>query len=462
MIKLYRNIYLKLISKIYVKGRVMEEKLLTEINVLKEKLEVKKLECQEINEEFIQAKAKSERNEKMLHSLVEAAAGKIGQDFFDNIVTRLAEWLNADCVLIGQKTEDERIDAIPMYLDGKILHGFSYALKDTPCDITTRKGFCAYPENVINLFPKDEILVEMNAEGYIGSALYNENGETNGVICAVSRKKIDIPPYARDIMKIIGSRVTAEIERKKIEDALAKSEAELRESNNAKDKYFSILAHDLMSPLSTTFGYSSFLLSNYDTLSSEEIKEYIKIIDQSTKNIIALSENLLTWARSEQGLIKAARSQINLQVLAKETIALLQDMANKKQISLQLDIQKNYLVMANRNMLLTIFRNLLSNAIKFTPEGGKVRIGCIPDIVTDPEKIEIFVEDNGVGIEAEELDGIFRLDKDYASRGTNDEPGTGLGLVICKEFIEKNNGKMTVTSKTGKGSRFSFTLDKAG
>ena len=219
--------------------------LLKEIDRLKVKLEEKELELQKQSEAFTEIRKQKDENEKMLHSLVEAAAGKIGQDFFDNIVTSLAKWLKADCVLIGQMRNHERIHALPLYLDGKISHEFSYALEDTPCSQTCRKGFCAYPEDVINLFPKDEILVDLNAQGYIGSALYNDKGDVNGVICAVSREKLDIPPYAQDIMKIIGARVTAEIERQKMEQALLQSQEELKESNATKDKFFSILGHDL-------------------------------------------------------------------------------------------------------------------------------------------------------------------------------------------------------------------------
>ncbi|MBA7513095.1 hypothetical protein ES705_05105 [subsurface metagenome] len=340
-----------------MQGRDRGQELLAEIAKLQKTLKEKEEQYQAQNIANYEAKENAEQNEKMLHSLVEAAAGKIGQDFFDNIVARLAEWLSADCVLIGQMIENERINAVPLYLDGEISHDFSYALEETPCAVTRRKGYCAYSENVINLFPKDKILVDLNAEGYIGTALYNEKGVANGVICAVSRKKLNIPPYAKDLMKIVGARVTAEIERKKIEEALSKSEAELRESNAMKDKFFSILADDQKNLLATMTGFSNLLLTNYDVYNAEENKKFIGIINQSSKNISALLENLLTWSRSQRGLLEFSLDNINLHSIAEDTIALVKEMANKKHISLQLYIENNSYVYAYKNMLAFIKQN---------------------------------------------------------------------------------------------------------
>ena len=160
-----------------------------EIEQLKKLLELKEIELAQFKKNLEESETAAKRNGELLHSVVEAAASKIGQDFFDNIVIKLSEWLGAECVLIGRMTKNERVEAVPLLLDGKISHGFSYELAGSPCEITSRKGYCCYTENVINLFPKDQILVDLNAESYIGSALFNKDGIVNGVICAVSRIK---------------------------------------------------------------------------------------------------------------------------------------------------------------------------------------------------------------------------------------------------------------------------------
>ena len=178
---------------------------------MKLKKRIKKL--QEQNDILKKEKEAFENNEKMLHALVETAVGDIGQGFFNNIVIKLSEWLNTECVILGQIVGDNKIEAIPMYLDGEIIQGYSYNLKGSPCDLATRRGYCSYDENIIQLFPEDKDLVDIRANGYVGTALYNEKGEASGVLCAISREKLQLPPQAQDIMRIVGARVTAEIER---------------------------------------------------------------------------------------------------------------------------------------------------------------------------------------------------------------------------------------------------------
>ncbi|MBN2347263.1 MAG: HAMP domain-containing histidine kinase [Bacteroidales bacterium] len=439
-------------------GSKMKE-LIDEIELLRAELE-KKDKILETQNNFIRIEKETmERQERLLHSLVEAAAGKIGQDFFDNIVTKLAEWLNADCVIIGQKTEDERINAVPMYFDGQISHGFSYELEGSPCDVTTRTGYCAYSENVINLFPKDKILIDFNAESYIGTALYNKSGDCNGVICSVSRKKLTIPPNAKEILKIIGARVSAEIERKKIEEALLKSESDLRVSNATKDKFFSIIAHDLKNPMNTIIGFSELLAEGLGKMNDEQIEFYVDIIGQSSKNAFDLLENLLVWSLSQQGLIRFNPRKFNVNSEIHKSIALVNNMAIKKSISIQVNINKILQVVADRNLFGTIIRNLLSNAIKFTNPGGAVKVYTNQFLNPAQNKVEIIVEDNGVGMNADKLKTIFSVGKSTPEQGTDYEKGTGLGLILCKEFAEKNEGSIHVESKLGKGSKFIVTLN---
>ena len=400
------------------------------------------------------------RNEKLLQSLVEAAAGKIGQDFFDNIVIRLSEWLGAECVLIGKMTKDERIEAMPLYLDGEISHGFSYNLAGSPCDITTRKGYCSFSENVIDLFPTDKILVDLQAEGYIGSALYNKIGETTGVICAVSRHKLEVPPYARDIMKIIGARVTAEIERQKVEDALKQSEKDLRESNVAKDKFFSIIAHDLKNPLGILIGFSGLLMKNFDEYGKDKNIQYLDYINQTAQKVSELIQNLLAWALAQQGVMECVKDQTKLQPLVKESIAFLSILANEKNIDLKYDIPESITVSADVNMLSTVLRNLVSNAIKFTNEGGHILVSCRNDANRNEGKLIVCVEDSGIGIDKDKMKHLFKITRNTSSSGTHNESGTGLGLVLCKDFIEKQGGRIWAESSQGSGSRFMFTLDQ--
>jgi signal transduction histidine kinase len=432
----------------------LEKRIIALNDVLKAKKESYQLQ----KKELLLAKEKAEESEQMLHTLVETAVGTIGQDFFDNIVIKLSKWLNVDCVIIGQMLEPNRIHCLPLYLDGKISHDFSYELAGSPCDVTTRKGYCCYTENVIEKFPKDKILVDLSAEGYIGTALYNKAGKANGVICAVSRKKNDFPPFTEKMLKIIGARVSAEIERKKIAEALEKSEAELRESNATKDKFISVIAHDLKNPFNSILGFSELLLENYNEYSKEKQHKFLLNIYQTAQNTYALLENLLTWSLSKQGLMLISLNSINLKEIVAETIKKLNNLAETKLIYIKTDIDENIEVHADKNLLSAIIRNLLSNAIKYSESDNEIVISAH---IKSQTSVEICVCDNGVGIESEKISKLFKIDQNFSTLGTNKEKGTGMGLILCKEFVEKLGGTIHVESEPNKGSKFVFNLKTA-
>lgn len=434
------------------------EELLETITILKEQLKQKEQEYISQHNEIILAKNKAEESEKMLHTLVETAVGTIGQDFFDNIVIKLAEWLNVECVVIGQMFDDNRIYCLPMYLDGKISHDFSYNLANSPCDITTRKGFCLYPEDVINTFPKDKILVDLGAKGYVGTALYNKYGIANGVICAVSRKELNLPPQTRDILKIIGARVSAEIERKKALQALEKSEAELRESNATKDKFFSIIAHDLKNPFNSILGISNLLMLNYAKYDTKRMAKLTEGINIAAKNAYSLLENLLQWSLTQQGMVNYSPAKINLLAFVKENVKTMQNQAQNKRINISISIDQNIFIIADRDMFSTVLRNLLSNAIKFTPEGGHIDVSG-SQTGNQNNEIQVCITDNGIGIMPDDLEKIFRID--YSTHGTKAEKGTGLGLMLCREFMEKQKGNIHAESKKNEGSKFILTFPSA-
>lgn len=434
-----------------------------ETKALNEKINDLETQVKLITDEYEQYKRDSdiqktamEKNEKLLHSVVEAAAGKIGQDFFDNIVINLSEWLGAECVLIGRMTEDERIEAVPLLLDGKISHGFSYELAGSPCDITTRKGFCAFSEDVINLFPKDQILVDLNAEGYIGTALYNKAGEANGVICAVSRKKITIPPYANEILKIIGARVSAEIERAKIEAALKESDVELRNANVTMKKFFSVLAHDLKNPFTAILGFSDYLKNYFSDISEEEKRVGINEINTSLHSLYLLVENLLNWSGTQTKGLNIFKENFSINDVVEENIDLFNQLAKKKKISISVKLNSSLNCFADKNMIKSVIRNLINNALKFTDDHGSIEIQGIED----NDQIFLAISDNGIGLTDEQINNLFRSEKLVSTKGTNLEKGSGLGLILVKEFIEKNDGQILIESEPGKGSTFTISLPK--
>jgi signal transduction histidine kinase len=237
-------------------------------------------------------------------------------------------------------------------------------------------------------------------------------------------------------------------------EALVEMNNELNELNASKDKFFSIIAHDLKNPFSTIIGYSDMLKEEMKSGNYETIKESAILINTSAVQTLSLLENLLEWANSQRGKISFNPVPINLRELLVEEFSLLDDMATGKNIELKSYLTDNLIVSADRNMIKTIFRNLISNAIKFTHKNGKVEVKA----VRDNRHVEISVSDNGIGMTSNTKAKLFRIDGDLTTNGTEDEKGTGLGLFLCKEFVEKNGGKIWVESESGKGSTFKFIL----
>ncbi|MBI5324771.1 MAG: tetratricopeptide repeat-containing sensor histidine kinase [Ignavibacteriae bacterium] len=241
-----------------------------------------------------------------------------------------------------------------------------------------------------------------------------------------------------------------------INERLTESEKHLKELNATKDKFFSIIAHDLINPFNAFMETTKFLYENYNKISVNEIKELLGDITDSAKNLHTLLENLLQWSRTQTGKIVFNPDNVNIKYIIDNIFYLLKLNAEKKKISLEYSVEENTIVYADPFMLTTIMRNLISNALKFTNEGGKIKVISREN----HNYIEIDVTDNGVGISPDYIDKLFRVDIQLSTLGTKQEQGTGLGLVLCKEFVERNGGKINVESEPGKGSTFKFTLPK--
>lgn len=262
--------------------------------------------------------------------------------------------------------------------------------------------------------------------------LYDENGNATGTISS-------------------GEDIT---ERKRAELQILKNEARLRELNATKDKFFSIIAHDLKSPFSNILGFSSLLNDELDTLQMSEIKEFVGAINKTAIHTMQLLDNLLEWSRIQHGRILFNPIKVNLKLLVSEITEQLKENAVSKEISLINHIPEKLYCMADENMLKTIIRNLVSNAIKFTKSGGKVEVTAL----STADYVEVAVADSGIGIAPESIEKLFRIDSEFSTRGTANEKGTGLGLILCREFVEKHGGNISVESKPEAGSIFRFSI----
>jgi signal transduction histidine kinase len=239
------------------------------------------------------------------------------------------------------------------------------------------------------------------------------------------------------------------------ENALKNSEIKLKKINAQKDKFFSIIAHDLRNPLGSFYDIAKLLYDDYDNFDDIERKDFLKLLKESSKNTYELLDNLLEWSRSQKGLIKFSPENVNLRNLVSDNLEVLKIPADNKNIDIINNVAANIVINADINMLNTILRNIISNSIKFSNDNGAIEIGISK---LENNYIEIFVKDNGIGMSEKTLSELFRIDVNVSAKGTKGESGTGLGLILCKEFIEKNKGKIWVESKLGAGSTFYFSL----
>jgi signal transduction histidine kinase/streptogramin lyase len=235
---------------------------------------------------------------------------------------------------------------------------------------------------------------------------------------------------------------------------LKESQQQLRELNATKDKFFSIIAHDLKNPFTSLLSISEMMSENYKTMDEEDKISGIRGFYSSAQRIYALLENLLTWSRSQTGRVDFKPKEFNISKLSMDCIRLFILPAEKKEITLQLNAKEDIKAFGDPEMINTVIRNLLHNAVKFSHAGSLVEM----DVRSEDGLVKVTIKDQGVGIPEPDVKKLFNLASQSASPGTGGEKGTGLGLVICKEFIEKNEGKLIVKSEPGKGSSFSFFL----
>jgi signal transduction histidine kinase len=235
---------------------------------------------------------------------------------------------------------------------------------------------------------------------------------------------------------------------------IEKQRKELEHVNATKDKFFSIIAHDLKNPFASLIGASDLLVESTEELSKEQIKTFSGIINKSARQAYRLLENLLTWSRMQTGSIAWNPKEIDLWDLVNEVVILYTGSAENKDIEIKASIDEDLKIIADPNMINTVVRNLVSNAIKFTSRGGEISVSS-----HFMEKyVEIWVSDSGIGIDSEDQKKLFRIDEQVTNNGTENETGTGLGLLLCKEFVQKHKGKIWVESSLGKGSVFKFSL----
>ncbi len=300
----------------------------------------------------------------------------------------------------------------------------------------------------------EEIYSSSIKDGWLGEIINRRKDGTNFPILLSTSAIRD------DNGKIIATLGVARdiTEQKKAEQTINKQNTELKELVSTRDKFFSILSHDLRSPFGSFIGLTELMANDSESMGEEQKKTILNSLHSSAKNLNILLENLLQWSRVQSGNIPYDPKKYNLKDFAEKSLETTRESAKKKEIPIIINIPSEIKVLADENMLQLIFRNLTSNAIKFSDKGEKIIISAN---ILNPDFAEIEVRDHGVGMNKNILENLFNITIKTNRQGTAGETSSGLGLILCKEFIEKNGGEIRVESEEGKGSSFYFTLKLA-
>ncbi len=322
-------------------------------------------------------------------------------------------------------------------------------------EVIGKSDFDFYDKKDAEKYKADEEAIMLSGKPKLN---YQETHIKNGEVSWYVSNKI---PFFDENNQVIGLVGTSEdiSERKRIQLEMEKLSGELKLQNETKNKFFSIISHDLINPIAGIIGFSELLKENSADLSPEKIKSFATIINKSANFTLALLHDLLEWSRVQIGSIEADKKDFNLSDLLTHNIAGANPLVSSKKIGLKANFPKNLSVSADKKMISTITRNLLSNAIKFTLKGGTITVSSKERMINGKKMIETTIADTGIGMSEEKVRNLFKIEHNYRSAGTDKEAGTGLGLVLCNEFIEINSGTIKVISQENVGSSFIFTLE---
>ncbi len=351
---------------------------------------------------------------------------KVVSNFLKNEGYKIALAINADDA--GQILEGNRMDLILLDVMMPGTDGFTFCRQ-----IKQEERFADLP--VIFLTAKTD--TSDLVEGF----------EAGGV------DYITKPFQKQELIARVNNHIALSIAKKQIQEQAE----EIKKINRTKDRLYSIIAHDIKSPFSNISMLISTLAEGYLEPGSEEYEEILQSINRSTQETYTLLENLLQWTRSQTGDLEVNAEVLDLSELAARALRFMETNAGNKKITLEQQIEDSLPVFADRNMMQSVLQNLVGNAIKFTPEGGKVTIGGH----VDKKKVMLTVTDTGVGIPEENMKKLFVDQGQLTTRGTHDEKGSGLGLLLVQNFVQQNNGKVEAESKSGEGTIFTLTFPKA-
>jgi len=440
---------------IFIYIRIRERKLLQEQKILEEKVASRTkeiaLQKEKIEKAYINIKQLSEIGQKITENLTV-------ETIINTVYQNLNTLMDASVLAIGIfNDEDKRLDFYGAIEKGEQLDFHFDLLSET------------HRPSIQCFINKSEIVYRNKSDYSQDAPMLAKVGEipeslvylplikgekATGVVTVQSFSENAYNDYHISILRNIAIYLSIAIENADTFRLVKHQNDELKDLNATKDKLFSIIAHDLKNPFTVILSLSETLCESFRGFDEEDMEECLKKLHNSAQKIYELLSNLLAWSRTQTGNIQLKPEKLNVHQIVKEIAELLKNQYGLKKITLNLEIDNDLAVWADVNMLNTVIRNLISNAIKYTHNAGAIHIVANGS----DDVVEFVVRDTGVGIDQEIVDKLFKIQHKVSSPGTNNERGTGLGLILCKEFIERHGGRIWLTSEVGKGSAFYFTL----
>jgi PAS domain S-box-containing protein len=407
------------------------------------------------------------KKEILIHLKTFSITDKYGQVFLVGITTDITKDVQKDAKLKEAQDRYKNIflelnDAVyESTLDGKFIEmnpagveilGLDNASEAT--EITITEKFYKSPQD------RKLFIEQLKENGFVRNYEINFTNLRGEKITGLNSVNLVKNPDGEYIIRGIVRDITEikenENKLKTVVKELEELNIKLHNLNASKDKFFSIISHDLRSPFSSIFSFSEFLKDDINELTKEETALFAEKIYEAAQNVFALLENLLTWSRIQSGKMKYEPAHFSLNSRINQIIKLFEHIAANKKITLSNKMSGNTIAFADEDMISSVLQNLISNALKFTNAGDEVFI--TNNNYTD--RLEILVKDTGIGIKPNDIDKLFRIDVNHSTYGTNQEKGSGLGLILCKEMVEKNHGTISVESQLGEGTTFKVTLPR--
>lgn len=389
---------------------------------------------------------------EILQALVSPIGERTGNGFFKALSKALSTTLNVDLTLIVELdpscTTGQTICA---YAPGKELENFSYSLSKTPCENVTKESTCYYPDQVAELFPDDQILIDQNFRSYCGTPLKNSQGKVIGIICVLSQKTMDDEPLVKTTLELVALRASAELERLQYEKELMEARQDAERANEFKSKFIANVSHDLRTPLNGILGFAN-LLATADL--DEKHAEYAHNIHASGTYLVGLIDDLLDLASIENGTMSVVLEDIRIDTVLEAIKPEIKMMAQAKGLFFECTVLGDLVpVSLDQKRLRQVLINLLNNAVKYTRK-GMVHL----HVEQSSQRLVFSVADTGLGIAPEDQGRIFDRFTRLNSGQESQNSGTGIGLAITRELVELMGGEIEVESVPGKGSRFRVEL----